>query len=245
MWAAENRDGDLRMWGQNLTELFGRGGPVMWPLLACSVLAVALIAERVLVYCSLRVAYGPLLAELEMRVGDGSLGVLVDRLQQSTRPLHRVVVTYLRYRTAEKPFRDQVVLREASQQVARYDRRLNWLSILTHATPLLGLLGTVAGLVDAFHEIEVKGGQVHPGDLASGIWAALLTTVCGLTIALPCLAAYHLLQAVAGRAALQMQWVTSQLDEWLAVAEASSPGGVPAATSKLSPESQPDSQAVT
>ncbi|MEC7556550.1 MAG: MotA/TolQ/ExbB proton channel family protein, partial [Planctomycetota bacterium] len=70
-------------------------------------------------------------------------------------------------------------------------------------------------LVGAFHQIELKGGQVQPGDLASGIWSALLTTVCGLTIALPCLAAYHLLQSVAGRAAMQMQWVTSQLDEWL------------------------------
>ena len=233
------------MWGQNVTELFERGGPVMWPLLACSVLAVALICERLLVYWSLRVAYGPLLAELEAGVGDQSLAGLVDRLEKSPRPLHRVVVAYLRQRTAEKRFRDQVVVRVASQQVARYDQRLNWLGILTHATPLLGLLGTVAGLVDAFHQIEIRGGQVQPGDLAGGIWSALLTTVCGLTIALPCLAAYHLLQAVAGRAALQMQWVTSQLDEWLAVAEASSPGGVPAATSKLSPESQPDSQAVT
>jgi biopolymer transport protein ExbB len=204
------------MWGQSVTELFDRGGPVMWPLLGCSVLAVALIAERLMVYRRLRVAYAPLLSELRSRIEDGSLGQLVDRLGPSERPLHRVVVAYLRHRDAQKTFRDQVVLREASQQVARYDRRLNWLGILTHATPLLGLLGTVAGLVGAFHQIELKGGQVQPGDLASGIWSALLTTVCGLTIALPCLAAYHLLQSVAGRAALQMQWVTSQLDEWLA-----------------------------
>jgi biopolymer transport protein ExbB len=135
--------------------------------------------------------------------------------ESSVKPLHRVVLSYLRTRRSDKAFRDQVVGREASQQMARYDRRLNWLGILTHATPLLGLLGTVAGLVDAFHEIEVRGGQVQPGDLAAGIWSALLTTVCGLSIALPCLAAYHLLQSVAGKVALQMQWVTSQLDEWL------------------------------
>ena len=209
------------MWGQSVSELFERGGPVMWPLLGCSVLAVALIAERVPVYQRLRVAYGPLLAALESRIADGSLDQVVDRHGSSRRPLHRVLVAYLRHRGAEKPFRDQVVLREVSQQVARYDRRLNWLGILTHATPLLGLLGTVAGLVDAFHQIELKGGQVQPGDLASGIWSALLTTVCGLTIALPCLAAYHLLQSVAGRAALQMQWLTSQLDEWLPMSSVS------------------------
>jgi len=237
------------MWGQNLAELFERGGPVMWPLLACSVLVVALIAERVMVYWSLQVAYGPLLADLESRVGDGSLDVLVDRLHESPRPLHRVVVAYLRHRAAEKPFRDQVVLREASQQVARYDRRLNWLGILTHATPLLGLLGTVAGLVDAFHQIELKGGQVQPGDLASGIWSALLTTVCGLTIALPCMAAYHLLQSVAGTAALQMQWVTSQLDEWHAGAEVPQATTAPASNESLDPRPgpavDPDPQSVT
>ena len=203
------------MWGQNLSELFERGGPVMWPLLACSILAAALFAERVLVYIKLRVAYGPLLLDLKSNVDGRLLDDWVVVHESSVKPLHRVVLSYLRTRRSEKAFRDQVVAREASQQMARYDRRLNWLGILTHATPLLGLLGTVAGLVDAFHEIEVRGGQVQPGDLAGGIWSALLTTVCGLSIALPCLAAYHLLQSVAGDVALQMQWVTSQLDEWL------------------------------
>ena len=203
------------MWGQNLSELFERGGPVMWPLLACSILAAALFAERVLVYIRLRVAYGPLLSDLKSRVDGRLLDDWVVVHESSMKPLHRVVLSYLRTRRSEKSFRDQVVAREASQQMARYDRRLNWLGILTHATPLLGLLGTVAGLVDAFHEIEVRGGQVQPGDLAAGIWSALLTTVCGLSIALPCLAAYHLLQSVAGKVALQMQWMTSQLDEWL------------------------------
>lgn len=227
------------MWGQSVSGLFERGGPVMWPLLACSVLAVALIAERVLVYWSLRVSYGPLLADLESRIGKRTLAGLVDRLSPSGRPLHRVVVAYLRHRDADKTLRDQVVLREASQQVARYDRRLNWLGILTHATPLLGLLGTVAGLVDAFHQIEIRGGQVQPGDLASGIWSALLTTVCGLTIALPCLAAYHLLQSVAGRAALQMQWVTSQLDEWLAATGPESQAASSPSLVSSGPQSEP------
>jgi biopolymer transport protein ExbB len=203
------------MWGQNLSELFERGGPVMWPLLACSILATALFAERLLVYIKLRVAYGPLLSDLRSKVDGRLLDDWVVVHESSAKPLHCVVLSYLRNRRSGKAFRDQVVAREASQQMARYDCRLNWLGILTHATPLLGLLGTVAGLVDAFHEIEVRGGQVQPGDLAAGIWSALLTTVCGLSIALPCLAAYHLLQSVAGKVALQMQWVTSQLDEWL------------------------------
>ena len=191
----------------------------MWPLLGCSVLAVALVAERVMVYCAMRVNYDGLLSELRAAESSGSLDAVLGRFSGSPKPLHRVVAVYLLHRDSSRELRDKVVVREASEQVERYDRRLNWLGILTHATPLLGLLGTVAGLVSAFHQIEVKGGQVQPGDLASGIWSALLTTVCGLSIALPCLACYHLLQSVAGRAALRMQWITSQLDEWARVAD--------------------------
>jgi biopolymer transport protein ExbB len=211
------------MWGQSAQELFERGGPVMWPLLGCSILAVAIIAERMFVFWRMRVSYAGLLAEIRTAAERDSLDEFERSVQSSRRPLHRVVSVYLGHRDSEKRLREQSVLREASEQVARYDRRLNWLGIITHAAPLLGLLGTVAGLVGAFHQIELKGGQVQPGDLASGIWSALLTTVCGLTIALPCLTAYHLLQAVVGRAALQMQWAASQLEEWVEAIE--SPAG--------------------
>jgi len=207
------------MWGQSAQELFERGGPVMWPLLGCSILAVAIITERIFVFWRMRVSYTGLLGEIRNAAEGGSIDELERSLQSSRRPLHRVVSVYLGHRGGEKRLREQSVLRESSEQIARYDRRLNWLGIITHATPLLGLLGTVAGLVGAFHQIELKGGQVQPGDLASGIWSALLTTVCGLTIALPCLTAYHLLQAVVGRAALQMQWAASQLDEWVGAVE--------------------------
>ncbi len=208
----------------------------MWPLLGCSVLAVAIIAERLLVFWRMRVSYAGFLDEIESAVRTGSLDSLHRSLESSRRPLHRVVTAYLRHRAGDQQLREQSVLREASEQIARYDRRLNWLGIITHATPLLGLLGTVAGLVGAFHQIELRGGQVQPGDLASGIWSALLTTVCGLTIALPCLTAYHLLQSVAGRAALQMQWAASQLDEWL-----DTTGSTPPSMQRTQREADPDS----
>jgi len=95
------------------------------------------------------------------------------------------------------------------------ERRLNWLSIIGHLSPILGLLGPVAGLIEAFHQIEVVGGQVRPGDLAAGIWKALLTTVFGLVIALPTLGVYYLLEHRAGAMALKAQWLVARLNEWL------------------------------
>jgi biopolymer transport protein ExbB/TolQ len=72
----------------------------------------------------------------------------------------------------------------------------------------------VTGLVSAFHQIELNAGQVQPGDLAAGIWEALITTVFGLVIAIPCMTAYQLLDHWAGAVALQMQWMEAYLNEW-------------------------------
>ncbi|MEC9095141.1 MAG: MotA/TolQ/ExbB proton channel family protein, partial [Planctomycetota bacterium] len=73
----------------------------------------------------------------------------------------------------------------------------------------------VIGLVEAFYQIEQQGGQVQPGDLASGIWTALLTTVFGLIVALPTLAIYHFLDNKIAATTLRMTWVSSRINEWL------------------------------
>ena len=71
----------------------------------------------------------------------------------------------------------------------------------------------MTGLVAAFHQIEVLGGQVQPGDLAAGIWEALITTVFGLVIAIPCMAAYHGFESAADKIARRMQFIICELDE--------------------------------
>ena len=85
---------------------------------------------------------------------------------------------------------------------------------MAQVATLLGLLGTVAGLVSAFHQIELNAGQIQPGDLAEGIWAALLTTVFGLTIAIPSLLAFHFFESRIDRIENKMSFVVSYLDQW-------------------------------
>ena len=88
------------------------------------------------------------------------------------------------------------------------------IAAIAHIAPLLGLIGTVTGLVSAFHQIERLGGSVQPSDLAGGIWSAMLTTVFGLVVAIPCMAAYHGFESWADRIARRMQFVVSELDEF-------------------------------
>lgn len=206
---------DMLLWGQSLGELLSKGGPVMWPLLGCSVIGLALIADRSLVYLRMHLDYRAFVAALKDRIDAGRLDEAAALCKRTTSPVAVTAGAYLAGLDLDDDARTSVVQREGGLALQAAERRLRALSALAHLATLLGLLGTVAGLVGAFHTIELAGGKVQPSDLASGIWEALLTTVFGLTIAIPCLAAYHGFESAADRMALRMSFVVSYLDQWL------------------------------
>ncbi|MBZ0166260.1 MAG: MotA/TolQ/ExbB proton channel family protein, partial [Candidatus Omnitrophica bacterium] len=131
---------------------------------------------------------------------------------QRGNPVPQIAGTYLR--NLKNAQRNSILTREGTNLLERVEARLRGLATITHVAPLLGLLGTVAGLVDAFHEIERSVGQVQPQNLAGGIWEALLSTVFGLIVAIPCMVAYHTYESYADRIARRMQAVVTELDEF-------------------------------
>ncbi len=200
------------MWGFSFFELFQRGGPVMWPLLCCSIVALAVAVERVIVMSMHHVSYETFVRMISNfnPLDHRKLG---NQLSEIRSPLARVAEAYFENAEISNEVRKKAVEQVASFELTVLERRLHWLSIIGTVAPMLGLLGTVMGLVTAFHQIEVLGGQVQPGDLASGIWSALLTTVFGLIIALPTMAVYHFLNQRVGAIELQMDWLTTTLDK--------------------------------
>ena len=203
------------MWGYTLNDLFLRGGFVMYPLLVCSVVAVCVAAERIIVFLFLSGSYQQLSSQLDDRLGSGTLAEVREWLQKRRTPLAGVADCYLANLGRPTDLRNELVGQCASQQVSLLEQRISWLSVIGHLAPMIGLLGTVWGLVDAFHQIEAQGGNVQPGDLASGIWQALLTTVFGLIVALPTLAIYHFLDNRVAAITLQMEWLVAELNAWL------------------------------
>jgi biopolymer transport protein ExbB len=201
-------------WDHTLVELFEKGGVCMWPLLACSILGLAIALERTLVFLWLRLDFARFVQSLEPLVRQGRFSEAEHFAQRHASPVARIAARWLALRHVSEKTRETVLEREGSQQAARLERRMNWLATIASISTLLGLLGTVTGLVGAFHEIELKAGQVQPGDLAAGIWEALITTVNGLVIAIPCMAVYQLLDHWAGSVAVQMQWIVAYLAEW-------------------------------
>ncbi len=205
----------LVLWDQSLKELFFKGGFAMWPLLGCSIVAVGLIADRALAFVLTPLRFRQFIEQLRPLVMRRQFDQAAQLCGRSTHPVAVVATHYLANRRETEAIRSTVLAREGSLALRRFERRLRGLSIVAHLSPLLGLLGTVTGLVAAFHQIELSGGQAQPDQLAAGIWEALITTVFGLVIAIPATAAYHVFERHVDHVAQEIQFVVAYLDEWL------------------------------
>ncbi len=99
----------------------------------------------------------------------------------------------------------------ADERTARLYRKIEWLNLLGNLSPMLGLLGTVWGMIMAFGEIEAKGGKADPSDLAGGILVALFSTFMGLVVAIPALAGYGIFRSRIEQMAMEAALVAEEL----------------------------------
>jgi len=184
-----------------LTALLADGGPVFAILLLLSLVAATLFLLKLFQFIRLRVYARAFVADAlalwQHRRPDEALA----RLAATANPIAPVLATAMaglgRPGGAASARVREEVLRQAAaqqQQLLAYRRGLDLVATLA---PLLGLLGTVTGMMQAFGELEATAGRADPGQLAGGIREALLTTAAGLTIALPAAAAVHWIEGVA------------------------------------------------
>ncbi|MEM9381324.1 MAG: MotA/TolQ/ExbB proton channel family protein [Planctomycetota bacterium] len=218
------------IWGHSFPELFRMGGPVMWPILACSVVAVAIIVERAVVFARVRglppALEDDVVAAIERQDIDAARSLCDDSRDLSA----AVLETQLGLVDADEDVRREAVQREGGLAIERLERRLSPLALVAQISPLLGLLGTVSGLVASFWQLEQADGPVQPSDLAAGIWAALLTTVFGLIVGIPSSAASHLLQDRVDAFARRLGFTVTRVEGalWHAANDRTSPRSTPA-----------------
>ena len=174
-----------------MLELLKPGGFIMIPLLICSVLALAIIIERFYALRVSRVAPQATTNELWRWIKKKELNSRKLRLVQESSPLGRIMVAGLTNAKHGRDIMKESIEHEASQVVHELERFLNPLGTIAVITPLLGLLGTVIGMIKVFAQIQLAG-VGDPGVLAGGISEALITTAAGLTIAIPALIFHRL-----------------------------------------------------
>lgn len=174
-------------------ELFQAGGPFMWAIALCSILAAAIVAERMWTLQQRRVMPPDLTRRIWALVESGQVNDKVIAALEVNSPLGKILATGLQHR-----HRPRELMMERIQDAGRHvahelDRFLNTLGTIAGVAPLLGLLGTVTGIIKAFNVIY-SGGLGDPRALSGGISEALLTTAFGLMVAIPSYVAYRYLR---------------------------------------------------
>jgi biopolymer transport protein ExbB len=171
-------------------EIVKSGGIVMVPIILCSILAVAITLERLWTLRGQKVVPEELTDKVWRWVENRSLSDKQIMALQHHSPLGRVLAAGLANR-----HRDRIVMMEAIEDAGRHvthdlERYLNTLATIAAISPLLGLLGTVTGMIRTFRAITVVG-VGNPTAMAAGISEALITTAAGLIVAIPALVAYR------------------------------------------------------
>jgi biopolymer transport protein ExbB len=173
--------------------LIQQGGPLMLPMLAGSILALAVFIERLLQYQRQTLHVGEFLKGVCNLARRRRFPEALQRCEEGHGPVVQVVHAAIRHHRLSRPELKELVQEVAQLQVPRLERHLVVLASIAQVRPLLGLLGTVTGMIRTFMQMQAKAGTATVTDLAGGIWEALITTAGGLAVGIPALLAYNYL----------------------------------------------------
>jgi biopolymer transport protein ExbB len=169
--------------------LFLKGGFLMYPIALCSVIGLSILISKAIQYRSL-------LKNLESSP---------DEILKSRPPVMQPILKALQDGCDEKEL--SII---GTRQVREIEGGLSWLGLIATIAPLLGLTGTVTGMIKAFMVIA-ESSSVNPSMLAGGIWEALITTAAGLLVAIPIHIGHHYLEKQADEIAFVMKEITMSL----------------------------------
>jgi len=196
-------------------EIIFQGGILMWPIMLCSIVGLAITIERFLSLRRASIDTREFMDTMRQVLRQNRIQEAIEICDETDAPVARIMKAGIL-----KHNRDKDEIREAIEdaghfEIPRLERYLSGLATCANIAPLLGLLGTVSGMIKAFAQIQNKRGQVNPSDLAEGISNALVTTAAGLTVAIPMLVVYNYFVSRVDDMVIQMEVSSSELIELL------------------------------
>ncbi|MFV0415436.1 MAG: MotA/TolQ/ExbB proton channel family protein [Chthoniobacterales bacterium] len=178
-----------------MLEIFQKGGPLMWVLLLFSTVAIGAFIERIFHLYRCTISTADFLRGIATLIRRGDIGEAIQEAALTPGPVARVVHTLLLRGEA-----DAVELRVVGEESARLEipeleRGLPLLSSIAYASPLIGLLGTLLGLLGSFSSISSQGIYTTTAEIAGGVFQSIITSTAGLAVAIPVYFAYAYLGA--------------------------------------------------
>jgi len=199
---------DSTIW--SIVPLIDKGGPIVVILLCLSVLSLAIILLKVFQFwragLTRRAFVDAAIAKIEAGDKEGAVTLLRKTRSPIARTLLAGVEGSLKGADAEEE-----IARVGGNELGGLQSYFRWLEVIGNISPLLGLLGTVIGMISAFQQLEGAGNKVDPAILSGGIWVALLTTAVGLSVAIPAITALNLLESRVDVARLALRDASSRL----------------------------------
>lgn len=209
----------------SLFDIAVSGGLLMWPIAGLSVVGLAFVVERGVRLRDRELGSLSYARTILDALAAGGAARALEACEREPRPLGRILRTGLV--RAGRPLleREKAVEDAGARELAHLNARLRPLAIISVLAPLLGFLGTVFGMIQAFLDIALKEGLGRPELLAAGISQALVTTAAGLCVAIPAQAAYFWFRGRVERFKRRTEEVYVELDETLARGAALAAGG--------------------
>jgi len=192
-------------------DLLKQGGPVLWVILASGLMALIVFIERGLHLHRARIKSEDFLKGILNILKRKNIAEALTICEETPGPVAHIVRTAILHRDDNKDAIRSAVDDAGLAEISRMERRLVVLATVAQIAPLLGLLGTVLGMVEALLVMQQQAPLIQSADLMGGLMRALVTTAAGLTVAIPCYAAFNLLVVKIDRIVLDMERAASEI----------------------------------
>ena len=177
-------------------EMVQKGGPMVYLIIISSILAFGVVIERVYNLNKARIDASRFMDDIVNILKRNKIIEAIEMCNATPGPIAHIIKAGILKHDRSKPEIREAVEEAAQLEIPRLEKHLPVLATIAHIAPLLGLVGTVTGMIKSFQVIQQKASAmvpVNPGDLAGGIWEALLATLAGLAVAIPTYVAYNYL----------------------------------------------------
>lgn len=189
-------------------EFLAKGGWLMIPILGASVVGLAFFLERLWALQRARIVPPRFLELVQKKLREGRLDEALSLCEANESPVAAMLEAGIDHAGCEREVIKEVMLEKGEREMFFMERFTNALGAIATVTPLMGLLGTVIGMIQVFQGVvgqAGQGGAVDAGALAAGIWEALITTAAGLTVAIPIYLGYRYVMSRIDRYAVEME----------------------------------------
>lgn len=176
-----------------MIQLIQKGGPMMWLILAISIVAAVLFLKKLFDLHRAQIKWVDFLKGIYNILARRNVVEAVSICEETPGPVASIVRAAVLHHDEDKESIQRAIEEAGLAEIPRLERNLTMLATLAQITPMMGLLGTVLGMMKVLLAVQEKSPLVQSGDLMGGLWQALISTAASLAVAIPIYAGYNLL----------------------------------------------------